>query len=221
MQLRFPAWAPWAPRASETSSSSAWLFRGIWSARLGGPSASDPTWLSLEPWPVTRARSMAMPAGTRPHCSRAGPVPSRALVLVSTPSPSTALSCPLTPSTHPTASSSALPSSLDLSSVPVMLALWQPPRGAEGGGHRGLALGTPPVPPALVPTADTGLMEVKRDSRKAGARIQPQRRGTRGASGPEGSGFELEPGGGRRPRWAAGSLSPGRSPPPRAGFTLP
>ena len=85
----------------------------------------------------------------------------------------------------------------------------------------GLALGAPLVPPTVVPTVDTGLMEAKRDSRKAGARIQAQRRRTRGASGPEGSGFELEPGGGRRPRGAAGSLSPGRSPPPRAGFTLP
>lgn len=129
------------------------LFRGTWSARLGGPSASDPTWLSLEPWPVTQARSMAVPAGTRWHCSRAGSVPPpplplglvppRALVLVSTPSPSTALSCPLTPSTHPTASSSVLLSSLDLSSGPMMLVLWRPPRGAEGGGRRAGAWSPP------------------------------------------------------------------------------
>ncbi|XDB51083.1 hypothetical protein ABFV05_004699 [Capra hircus] len=58
-----------------------------------------------------------------------GLVPAPALVLVSTPRPGTGSAAP-TPSTRPTASSSVLPSSLDLSSGPVMLVLWRP---AEGG----------------------------------------------------------------------------------------
>lgn len=77
----------------------------------------------------------------------------------------------------------------------------------------GLVLGAPLMPPTLVPTVDTGLMEAKRDSRKAGARIQAQRRRTRGASGPEGSGFELEPGGGRRPRGGSREPVAGQKPP--------
>lgn len=62
-------------------------------------------------------------------------------------------------------------------------------------------------------------MEAKRDGREAGGGIQAQRCGTRGASRPEGSGFELEPGGGQRPQRAAGSLSPGRIPSPSCVHT--
>lgn len=75
------------------------------------------------------------------------------------------------------------------------------------------------MPPPLVPTVDTGLTEAKRDGREAGGGIQAQRCGTRGASRPEGSGFELEPGGGQRPQRAAGSLSPGSIPSPRCVHT--
>lgn len=69
------------------------------------------------------------------------------------------------------------------------------------------------MPPPLVPTLDTGLIEVKRDSRKAGGRIQAQRHGTRGASRPEGSGFELELGGGRRPVGGSREPVPREEPP--------
>lgn len=73
-----------------------------------------------------------------------GLVPAPALVLVSTPRPGTGSAAP-TPSTRPTASSSVLPSSLDLSSGPVMLVLWRP---AEGGGRRAGAWSPPGATPS-------------------------------------------------------------------------